>query len=144
MSNLSDFFGSSGVPKVWVSGTTYAVGVVVLSPADNYQPFVRVVAGAGTTDPASDSTNWKPSGGRTIKSIQRGVASWTTGTSTTVTVTSVSTSKSQLHLVGFNTNWSEPGGTLPRLQLTSATQITLTRNQSTPTMNVSWQLVEYY
>lgn len=41
----------------WVSGTTYALGDVVYSPVD-YQSYRRIVAGAGTTDPSSDSTNW--------------------------------------------------------------------------------------
>jgi hypothetical protein len=41
----------------WVSGTTYAKGAVVWSPA-NLQTYRRVNAGAGTTDPSSDLTNW--------------------------------------------------------------------------------------
>jgi len=43
--------------SVWVSGTTYALGDVVYSPTD-YQSYRRIIAGAGTTDPSSDSTNW--------------------------------------------------------------------------------------
>jgi hypothetical protein len=42
---------------VWVSGTTYALGATVFSPI-NGRIYRRIVAGAGTTDPASDSTNW--------------------------------------------------------------------------------------
>lgn len=41
----------------WISGTTYALGDVVWSPAD-YQSYRRIVAGAGTTDPSADGTNW--------------------------------------------------------------------------------------
>jgi hypothetical protein len=41
----------------WISGTTYAQGVCVWSPAD-YQTYRRKVAGAGTTDPSADATNW--------------------------------------------------------------------------------------
>lgn len=41
----------------WVSGTTYALGDVVWSPID-YQTYRRIVAGAGTTDPSADGTNW--------------------------------------------------------------------------------------
>jgi hypothetical protein len=41
----------------WVSGTTYAIGNVVWSPA-NLQTYRRKTSGAGTTDPSSDSTNW--------------------------------------------------------------------------------------
>lgn len=43
--------------SMWVSGTTYALGNVVWSPS-NYQTYRRIIAGAGTTDPASDATNW--------------------------------------------------------------------------------------
>lgn len=46
----------SGAP-IWVSGTTYAIGDIRWSPA-NYQTYRRKTAGAGTTDPASDPTNW--------------------------------------------------------------------------------------
>lgn len=43
----------------WVSGTTYAQNVSVSSRV-NQQTYRRRVAGAGTTDPANDSTNWAP------------------------------------------------------------------------------------
>lgn len=42
----------------WVSGTTYAVGAKVWSLI-NGRVHVRRVAGAGTTDPANDATNWE-------------------------------------------------------------------------------------
>jgi len=41
----------------WVSGTTYAQGIAVWSPI-NYFSYRRKIAGAGTTDPSLDSTNW--------------------------------------------------------------------------------------
>ncbi len=41
----------------WVSGTTYVLGAVAWSPI-NGQSYRRVVAGAGTTDPSADATNW--------------------------------------------------------------------------------------
>lgn len=41
----------------WVSGTTYAKNALVISQV-NSQVYRRRVAGAGTTDPANDSTNW--------------------------------------------------------------------------------------
>ncbi len=47
---------SAGAP-MWVSGTTYALGAAVWSPA-NRLIYRRIVAGAGTTDPSSDATNW--------------------------------------------------------------------------------------
>ena len=42
---------------VWVSGTTYAIGDARYSPA-NMQTYRRTTAGAGTTDPSADTTNW--------------------------------------------------------------------------------------
>lgn len=42
----------------WVSGTTYAVGDVVYSPINSLS-YRRLTAGAGTTDPANDPTNWR-------------------------------------------------------------------------------------
>lgn len=41
----------------WVSGTTYAIGDVRYSPSDA-QTYRRKTAGAGTTDPTTDTTNW--------------------------------------------------------------------------------------
>lgn len=41
----------------WVSGTTYAIGDARYSPA-NGQTYRRITAGAGTTDPSADITNW--------------------------------------------------------------------------------------
>lgn len=46
----------------WVSGTTYAEGVVVWSPI-TYLSYRRKTAGAGTTDPSADSTNWAQAAG---------------------------------------------------------------------------------
>ena len=50
---------ASSSAQLWVSGTTYSVGTVVYSPitASTYR---RKTAGAGTTDPSADSTNWYP------------------------------------------------------------------------------------
>ena len=50
---------SAGI-GLWVSGTSYTAGTSkVISPI-NWQPYVRKVTGAGTTDPANDPTNWQP------------------------------------------------------------------------------------
>lgn len=42
---------------LWVSGTTYAIGALVWSPI-NARVYRRLTAGAGTTDPSVDTTNW--------------------------------------------------------------------------------------
>ena len=48
---------STGV-SVWVSGTTYAQYITVISPID-FQNYRRLITGAGTTDPSLDVTNWR-------------------------------------------------------------------------------------
>lgn len=48
---------AAGAP-LWVSGTTYALGDAVYSPA-TFLTYRRAVAGAGTTDPSADPTNWR-------------------------------------------------------------------------------------
>lgn len=47
---------ASGV-SIWISGTTYSIGQVRFSPI-NFLSYRRKTAGAGTTDPSADSTNW--------------------------------------------------------------------------------------
>jgi len=44
--------------SLWVSGTTYAVGVVTYSPI-TFLSYRRKTSGAGTTDPSADATNWQ-------------------------------------------------------------------------------------
>ena len=44
-------------PILWVSGTTYTIGDVRVSPTD-LQSYRRKSNGAGTTDPKLDTTNW--------------------------------------------------------------------------------------
>jgi len=43
---------------IWVSGTTYTVGQNRFSPI-NFLTYRRKTAGAGTTDPSLDATNWQ-------------------------------------------------------------------------------------
>jgi hypothetical protein len=55
---LAAIAGSDAQP--WVSGTTYAKNVQVISQV-NFQPYRRQVAGAGTVDPANDTAGqWMP------------------------------------------------------------------------------------
>ncbi len=56
LANAQAAAASAGA-TLWVSGSTYALGVRVYSPITQ-QLFRRIVAGAGTTDPSQDSTNW--------------------------------------------------------------------------------------
>lgn len=135
MSAASDFLGGA-TPKVWVSGTTYAAGKVVWSPTD-YQYFMRKTAGGGTTDPASDTTNWQPTGDRAIKSIQRGVSA-----ATPITISAVVMAKTELRWLGGVTSSAGVIDGVPTLQLTSSTQITANFNGTSKT--VGWELTERY
>lgn len=137
MSTASQFFSSGGGdPKYWVSGTTYAAGNVARSPTD-HQRYVRIAAGAGTTDPASDTTNWRPDGGRAIKSIQRGVVSVSGSTSATATIAAVNSAKALLEFVGSSTQATGS------LSITNATTVRVDFAANT-TANVSFQVTEYY
>lgn len=71
----------------WISGTTYAIGDVTWSPTD-FQAYRRKIAGAGTTDPSLDTTNWQ----RTEVSLstlvaQTATACTTAGTAPAFTLT---------------------------------------------------------
>lgn len=50
--------GASALATLWVSGTTYATGVRVISTL-NGQLYRRRSTGAGTVDPRDDGTNWE-------------------------------------------------------------------------------------
>ncbi len=145
MSNLSQFF-AGGEPPYWVSGSTYAQGRIVRSPADQ-QVFVRIVAGAGTTDPSADATNWRAEGMRAIKSIQRGVISIASSVLTgTATITSVNPVKTELRMLGSVTSaasvLNEGTG---HVVLTNATTVTATRQfNGATTLGISWELTEYF
>lgn len=56
LSHAQDAAANTNAP-LWVSGTTYAVGALVYSPV-NGRTYRRRTAGAGTTDPSLDATNW--------------------------------------------------------------------------------------
>jgi hypothetical protein len=64
----------------WISGTTYAQGDCVWSPT-TLLTYRRKVAGAGSTDPSADPTNWARVDGQPIDA-----AVTTTGTSALNTV----------------------------------------------------------
>lgn len=53
----------------WASGAAYAIGDCVWSPL-NQQTYRRKVAGAGTTDPSADNTNWTQVGGGSSKILR--------------------------------------------------------------------------
>jgi len=55
--NSASASAASAGATAWVSGTTYAAGDARYSPID-FQTYRRKTAGAGTTDPSLDATNW--------------------------------------------------------------------------------------
>lgn len=71
---------ASSVATVWVSGTTYAVGDVRYSPTD-FLAYRRKTSGGGTTDPASDGTNWALLSGLPSQTSNSGRFLTTNGTS---------------------------------------------------------------
>lgn len=135
--NSSQFFGA---PK-WVTGTTYAEGFVVWAPSDS-QYYMRKngQTGAGATDPASDTTNWQPTGCRAVKSIQRGLITSGGPATVTATITAVVTAKSELRFLG-----GSPAAGLgsPILVLTNSTTITASVLGGSGGQ-VSWELTESY
>ena len=139
---LSDFTNNE---PVWVSGRTYKVGDVVRAPGSWYFTYVRVNAGAGTTDPSLDSGNWMPDGARPIKATQRGVATFPTGANVLdVTIASTALSVTQLRLLGATglDNTSNP----PIIYLTSPTNLRIQFSNfiGSPNHLISWELTEYY
>lgn len=139
MSNLSQF-AAGGDPQYWVSGATYALGKTVRSPID-HQRYVRIIAGAGTTDPANDATNWRPDGGRAIKSIQRGEVDMASSTTVNITISTVNTAKTELRNLGSAGTMASD---LTYFRLTSGTNILAKRNNNNPNATASWELTEYY
>lgn len=145
MNSLSQILGTSAL-KPWEPNKPVKQGAVVLSPADNYQAYVRIGAtGAGATDPASDTTNFRPFGGRAIKSIQRGELTITSGTTGSATIAAVNMAKAVVTHLGGMVSYSTSSVDLPRLALTSPTTLVATaRGSLTSPMVVGYQVVEYY
>jgi hypothetical protein len=78
-----------------------------------------------------------------IKSIQRGTITITGATSNIDTITSVDTAKSILTMLGSESSETTVSNTSVRLALTNSTTITASRNGSTGTVIVGYQVVEY-
>ena len=129
----------------WVSGTSYALGKVARSPAD-HQLYVRVVAGAGATDPANDATSWRPDGGRAIKSVQRGAIVISNGCIIgTATVSAVNPAKAELRFHGGFGRNSGGDMLIPTITLTNSTTVTASPGGIVAgTMSVNWELTEHH
>ena len=148
--------GGGGGPELWVSGQTYAVGEQAISQTD-FGVYIRKVAGAGTVNPASDSANWQPFGGRAIKSIQRGTVSVYGGNTSNVTISAVNPAKTELRLL--SASFGAPyryGGNGSVGLIASANMISLLNSTTIQTVggnsnaglassvSISWELTEYH
>lgn len=131
--------------RTWVSGMSVKQGEVVISPADNYQPYVRTAAtGSGATDPSADAANYAPTGGRAIKSIQRGTIALGAAASATATVTAVNVNRAELQSLGISTVGDANNSSFVALSLTNSTTITASRGSGGVASSVNWQLTEWY
>ncbi len=149
MTMLSAITGLN-VPK-WTSGTTYPLDAVVWSPISKL-PYVRIVAGAGTTDPSADTTNWELFGPSKIKSIQRGTIALTAATSATATITSVVAAKSEVRILGWSNSTNSSSTHMQahvRVALTgspTSTTVTATAGGASfvGTTTVSFEVTEWW
>lgn len=143
MSIDTEFFGGQA-PK-WVSGTTYPLDFIVRSPASQHY-YVRIIAGAGTTDPSADPSNWLPVGSTGVKSIQRVVIEIPASTATaTATISSVVPGKTRLKNLGAYTITGGPFETETLMavpELTNSTTLTARRFSSGPILRVAFEIEE--
>ena len=76
MSELSTFIGGASGAKPWVSGAVIKQYAYVISPADLEIYQRKTATGSGTTDPYSDTTNYRPVSINRLASITNG---WSSG-----------------------------------------------------------------
>lgn len=129
--------GGAGGPIAWSPSAYYKAGNIAVSLAD-YQYYARKVDGSSPTDPANDTTNWFPVGGRPIKSIQRGLIS-TNGT-ISATVTQVVIAKTELRFLGAMNSSVWINAYVYLQNNTTVTSISQPGYAGT----LSWELTEYY
>lgn len=86
---------ASANAPIWVSGTTYAIGDVRWSPA-SYFTYRRKTAGAGTTDPSADTTNWALAGTMLLALVISSSTSNTISANTHIVLTNASASTATL------------------------------------------------
>lgn len=80
-----------------------------------------------------------------IKSVQRGVITLSMGVgSNTATITSVDTSKSMIFYLGVAGDATATNNIEARVALTNATTVTATRDGTTNSSGVGYQVVEFF
>lgn len=82
------------------------------------------------------------SGGGGIKSVQRGVASFSSVDTVTVMISAVDTTKAFVNPLGDYASSSTQPGARFRYELTNATTLTITRGSAAGTASASWEVVE--
>ena len=137
-------------PALWVSGSQYNVGNIVLSQID-WQQYIRITNGAGTTDPSADTTNYRPAAPRVIKLIQRGVATPSGSSELVVTVSAFNPARAVLNLLTYAGNTVEGRGSQNRISLRviNSTSIGVSSSSvivslTTTALPCSWELIEYF
>jgi len=133
--------GAGHVPPKWASGTTYALDALVWSPVSRLT-YIRIVAGAGTTDPSADGTNWALFGPTRQRQRVQQVLTITAGqTNGTATIPAVlDTSKVKLTPLGRR---SAGAGGENTLVLTNTTTVTAQMAQvATNDVFVAFELIE--
>ena len=137
-------------PALWVSGSQYNVGNIVLSQVD-WQQYIRITTGAGTTDPSADTTNYRPAAPRVIKLIQRGVATPSGSTELVVTVSAFNPARAVLNLLTYagNSVAGRDSQNCISLRVINSTSIGISSSSvivslTTTPLPCSWELIEYF
>ena len=116
----------------WISGTTYAIGDVTWSPITFYA-YRRKTAGAGTTDPSADATNWAFLSDQFAPDLQKQTytAFTTGGTSTAFTLTPTPASAANTTNQRFRVKFNAAAGTTPTLAVSGQAALALKYRDST-------------
>lgn len=105
----------------WISGTTYAIGDEVWSPAD-FQAYRRKTTGAGTTDPSADSTNWQRTEVSATSLQNQTYTAYTTGgSSTAYTLTPTPAVAALAENQEFDVEFHTAAGATPTLAVSGLT-----------------------
>ena len=130
--SASNAAASAGAAQ-WVSGTTYAIGAAAWSPI-TFSVYRRLTAGAGTTDPSADATNWGAMAVGVLAGVYKDKVT-AIAASTATTAIDLRLSNSYVITISASTTISftnPPAGT----DITSFTLITV--NNATGGYAISW------
>lgn len=137
----------AGAAQKWAGGQVYGLDAIVWSPISSLL-YRRIVAGAGTTDPSADATNWSLFGPSRVKSLATYTIVIAAGQVTgTVTITATDQTKTELNYLGCSIASASTvlGDTDARVIQTSSTVITATRaNGGAQNLNVNVQVKEWW